>query len=173
MNAKGISPKAGSRLDRIQKISAALRTFFFFTAGLAGLGGASEIIYGLGFHELHPVAKAGLVWGGVVNLAWAAGLWFAYRLFMFYARGELFSSGIVHCLRRIGGISILIGILVCVSSVIQAANLDPRPLNFWSATVPLFILNSFFRIIPGFAIICIAWIMDEGRKIQEEQELTV
>jgi hypothetical protein len=167
MNTNETSPKDNGRMGRIQKFSTALRTFFFFTAMLAGLGGISEISYGLGFRQPVPI------WAGVVNLAWAAGLWFAYRLFMFYARGELFGAGIVRCLRRIGSISILIGILECVSSVIQVSNLEPRPLNFWSVSVPLIILQSFFRIIPGFAIICIAWIMDEGRKIQEEQELTV
>jgi hypothetical protein len=30
-----------------------------------------------------------------------------------------------------------------------------------------------FNFVPGFVIIFAAWIMDEGRKIQEEQELTV
>jgi hypothetical protein len=29
------------------------------------------------------------------------------------------------------------------------------------------------NLLIGFVIIFIAWIMDEGRKIQEEQELTV
>jgi hypothetical protein len=30
-----------------------------------------------------------------------------------------------------------------------------------------------FPLFGGFLIFLIAWIMDEGRKIQEEQELTV
>jgi hypothetical protein len=34
-------------------------------------------------------------------------------------------------------------------------------------------LELFLSLLPGFVIIFIAWIMDEGRKIQEEQELTV
>jgi len=29
------------------------------------------------------------------------------------------------------------------------------------------------NLVTGFVILFIAWIMDEGRKIQEEQELTV
>ena len=30
-----------------------------------------------------------------------------------------------------------------------------------------------FSIVPGIAFLCIAWILDEGRKMQEERELTV
>ncbi|MEI9863261.1 MAG: DUF2975 domain-containing protein [Limisphaerales bacterium] len=32
---------------------------------------------------------------------------------------------------------------------------------------------TFGQLVLGLLIILIAWIMDEGRKIQEEQELTV
>jgi hypothetical protein len=180
MNTNEISPKENPRFRRIQKVSMALRTFFLFAALLAGLSGAVEIIYGLVSHQVNPATKSVAIWVGVImgviNLVWAVCLWFAYRLFRFYACGELFSSGIVRCLRRIGTMSILIGILSCISGVIQFAiwaKFGPMPLHFWSATVPLLILNSFYKIIPGIAIICIAWIMDEGRKIQEEQELTV
>lgn len=184
MNANEISSKANFRMNRLQKVSSVLRIFFFTTAIIAGLGGGLEILYGQVMPARSPAfaptvthldfgPKMGLALNGVVNIAWAIGLWFAYKLFRFYDRGELFSPGVVSCLRRIGGMCILIGILVCVSSVIQVAHLDPRSSNFWSVTVPLFILHLFFRIIPGFAIICIAWIMDEGRKIQEEQELTI
>jgi hypothetical protein len=34
-------------------------------------------------------------------------------------------------------------------------------------------IQIFFNVVPGLAIIFIAKVMDEGRKIQEEQELTV
>jgi hypothetical protein len=44
MNANEISPKENPRLRRIQKVSMALQTFFFFASVLAGIGGASEII---------------------------------------------------------------------------------------------------------------------------------
>jgi len=151
----------------------ALQTFFFFASVLAGIGGASEIIYVLASHQTNPMGIFLYLYFGVTNLAWAGCLWFAYRLFKFYARGELFSSGVVHCLRGIGSMSILIGIIGCIFGVIQYAKFDPMTFHFWSAKVPLLILNSFYKIIPGIAIICIAWIMDEGRKIQEEQELTV
>jgi hypothetical protein len=182
MNANEISPKAGSRMKRIQKFSVILRTFFFTIAVLSAIGGLSEFFWGLwGLKLLHAhvyrpndrVAFEAL--NGVMNMAWSVALWFTYKLFALYAQGDLFSSRIVHCLQRIGCVGIVIGIFTCVSSIIHAANVHPSSLD-WAALIPIFaiqLMELFFNVIPGFAIILIAWVMDEGRKIQEEQELTV
>lgn len=78
------------------------------------------------------------------------------RLFRLYGRGILFSAQNVFCIRFIG-----YWLLLDFTTVYQMqATLHDMALS----TTPVFV---------GLLIIFIAWIMDEGRKIQEEQELTV
>ncbi len=93
------------------------------------------------------LVKAGL------NLASAAVL---YALFSLYGQGILFSARNVLYIRFQGYYLILSFI---VDYLLQS------PLHDMAlSTTPLFV---------GLLIIFIAWIMDEGRKIQEEQALTV
>lgn len=86
------------------------------------------------------------LWGGVMLL----------RLFWLYGRGILFSAKNVVCIRFFGW---LLMINWFIDLEIQAEFRD-----YGLSTTTLFV---------GLLIIFVAWIMDEGRKIQEEQELTV
>ena len=56
-----------------------------------------------------------------------------------------------------------------VTATIKAVPLN-NDLQFF--TLPILDIN-FGLLLAGIIIILVAWIMDEGRKIQEEQELTV
>ena len=78
------------------------------------------------------------------------------RLFRLYARGTLFSAKNVTCIRFLGWWLIIDWL---IDYQMQGLLKDMA-----LSSTPVFI---------GFLIIFIAWIMDEGRKIQEEQELTV
>jgi hypothetical protein len=61
-------------------------------------------------------------------------------------------------------------LLVTLLASYQAA----VPLAFsLMVSVMVVCIQVFFNVVPGLAIIFIAKVMDEGRKIQEEQELTV
>jgi hypothetical protein len=181
MNANEISPKTNPRMDRIKKVSANLRAFFHFCAVMGGIVGVLQIIsvpIELIFHQtICPQTnidnKFGL--GGCITLTWAAGSWFAYKLFFLYARGDLFSAEIVRCIRRIGFVSILLGVERFFSGVaLGISSHSPVGLPMlYLAVLPVLSLPLLSSVIPGFAIVVIAWIMDEGRKIQEEQELTV
>jgi hypothetical protein len=78
------------------------------------------------------------------------------RLFWFYSKGIIFSEKNINCI-RVQGYCLIIG-------------------NFIDLEMQRFIRDSSVSLSPiifGLLIIFIAWIMDEGRKIQEEQELTV
>jgi hypothetical protein len=90
-----------------------------------------------------------------VGLGWAA-IAVLFALFSLYARGILFSARNVLYIRFQGYYLILNFI---VDYQLQSALHDMA-----LSTTPLFV---------GLLIIFVAWIMDEGRKIQEEQELTV
>jgi len=60
------------------------------------------------------------------------------------------------------------------SLTLQATYQVAAPLAF-SLTFSLMEIcfQVFFNLVPGLAIIFIAKVMDEGRKLQEEQDLTV
>jgi hypothetical protein len=164
MIANETSLKANSRLSRIQKVSASLRTFFLCVAIAGGLGGVQLLISALTPHLVEPQK----IVDGAIALTWAAGYWFTYRLFLSFSSGNLFGAKSIRNLRRMGYIGILLGIEKSASSLIFTVSFFPPWSNFLIAVLLLF-----FSTIPGFAILCIAWILDEGRKIQEEQELTV
>lgn len=78
------------------------------------------------------------------------------RLFQLYGDGILFSAKNVTCVR-------LLGWWLIINYVIDH-QLQSLANDMNLSTTPFFI---------GLLIIFVAWIMDEGRKIQEEQELTV
>jgi hypothetical protein len=159
MNADETSPKTGFRLQRIQRISAFLRILFLTCAVWFGLLGI------LGMHYF-------------LCVGYAVEFWFAYKLFSFYARGDLFTPQVVRYMRWIGITSVLVGIWsVCheTSMSVNAGYLKYPPSSGWE--IFSWFQHSFyllaFNLLLGFVFIFVAWIMDEGRKIQEEQELTV
>ncbi|HZM06618.1 MAG TPA: DUF2975 domain-containing protein [Candidatus Saccharimonadales bacterium] len=89
-----------------------------------------------------------------------------YRLLNLYEKGIIFSAENVTQIRRLGQLAVFYGVLSACLPVFESPYIQ-LPL-----TLPLNILCS-----PGFMVGCltiiIAWVMDEGRKIQQEQELTV
>ena len=159
MNANESFPKTNSRLKRIQKVSGIFRTIFFACALVFGLLGLLGIYYFL-------------------CVGYAVEFWLAYRLFFYYAQGDLFTPKVVRYMRWIGITSILLGIWGVsreLSMVVSAGYLKYPPASgsqIMSWFQQIFYLLV-FNFLPGFVIIFAAWIMDEGRKIQEEQELTV
>lgn len=78
------------------------------------------------------------------------------RLFRLYGRGILFSAKNVNCIRFLGWWLIIDWVIdYQMQGLLRDMDLSTTP------------------AIVGLMIIFVAWIMDEGRKIQEEQELTV
>jgi hypothetical protein len=101
---------------------------------------------------------------GVIVLVLTSTLvaWFCHKLFQQYARGNLFTPEVVRNIYQIGRFYIF--------AIVEKYFLD----RLWE-TQHLQPLTG-VPIFPAFAgglIFFIAWIMHEGRKIQEEQELTV
>lgn len=94
------------------------------------------------------------------------GIGFFYRLFGNLEKGVIFGRDNVRCIRGIGLLLVvapLLGVGFEISKLVWAVQV---PVLIDTANVPS-------DLFEGFFVIFIAWIMDEGRKIQEEQELTV
>jgi hypothetical protein len=131
----------------------------------------------------------GLVVGlGIIKISALCGCVFVLnKLFRFYERGLFFASEQVRHLQQLGCL-ILVNWLIAMflnsmSEGYTEYRFDFAQLN-WIGAFQLFILPiakdmsgnndiGFMQPVIGVLIIFIAWIMDEGRKIQEEQELTV
>ena len=174
MNTKEPTPTANPRTNRIQKFSAVLRTFFRITAVLSAVGGLVNIWWALPVHVPERSGSANAIAiRGVTNLILAVGFWLCGKLFMYYARGELFSPKIVACIRQIGWVGIIKGVVSAISTFVFIHWGPAPPSVGLIIAAPISFLTMLLGIVPGIALICVAWVMDEGRKIQEEQELTV
>jgi hypothetical protein len=175
MNANEITLKVNSLLNRIQKISSFLRIVFFASAVTFGFIGI--LGYGITVAGVKPSLSFYL---NLSSIGRALECWFAYKLFSCYVHGDLFSPNAVRYIRWIGIISLLMGIGNIFDALhrqlhngwFQSVNSSP-----WIVEITLYLQMILFHLVhnlvTGFVILFIAWIMDEGRKIQEEQELTV
>jgi hypothetical protein len=189
MNANEISPKASARLNRIKKISRVLKILLLLYPLLYfGCGGQFPLIKSTvegywttscgtyaTFSEVPLVAKliAGL--GAVLLLAASIT---GYQLINLYEKGIIFSARNVQLLGRIGCLAFAYGFLRVFGPVLVSAwsawigssRLPPHFVWFW-LNVCNFLSSPW--VIGGLFLVVVSHIMDEGRKIQEEQELTI
>ena len=173
MNTTPSATKPTTRLDRIQRVSGILRLTMFILLLLSAYSLAS-LYFGWPWipgsaSKLRIAVSANHVYGSFAEVPkdilplllvkWSLGF-FCFlvmnSLFRLYQRGILFSAKNVFYIRFLGYYLILNWL---VEYQIQGALHD----------MELYLTQLFV----GLLIIFIAWIMDEGRKIQEEQELTV
>src|SRR5450631_4020239 len=174
MNANEISPKFNVRMNRIKKVIAVIRFLIssavilgvvfglFFLADLFGysvFGTGVKISFSplLTYTSPFKIPVIVLVLGFV-----RAGLFFAGVLVLFWLL-DLFEAGKFFAAQNVQHIKLL-GFLVIGDWVVTKI-LD----TFAGSGVEI----SFGQLVVGLLVILISWIMDEGRKIQEEQELTV
>ena len=168
--AKGLKP-AAVRLSRIQTASWWIQVVIGFSL-VGAIYALLAFLCGWPFFSEYParmIVAPGHVYtspaempGSILALALVKmGLGFAamavlFALFNLYWRGILFSARNVLYI-RFQGYYLILNFIVdyLMQSVLHDVALS---------TTPLF---------AGFFVIFIAWIMDEGRKIQEEQALTV
>ena len=123
--------------------------------------------------------------------------WQLARLFHFYERGLIFAKETIRCIKTMGYLCILNWLITYAFQVwvrFVPSRGEPLPLpkhlpqditlHFTTSQVvePIFKMGffsfsilgiNFGYLLVGIGIVIVAWIMDEGRKIQEEQELTV
>jgi len=176
MNANEISPKASPRLNRIQKISRILKVcvLFYFVAPLCVLAFNLKSIHlasGMVSVFNHPYASASdiprlmYLLCATGTAVYLLGVISFYRLLCLYEKGVIFSGANVSEMKKLGSYLAGYGILAVAANVIYAGGI----------IFPWVLLEGIASpwIVVGGAIYIVAWIMDEGRKIQEEQELTV
>jgi len=187
MNANEIAPKANLRLNRIKIVSRIVKYAIlgFFVISIGVFLQLSLPTWHLETMKMYPI------WFGFVNLPQVV-LWVWYwklaRLFDFYERGLIFATATIRCIKKLGILCVVNWLLYTAydvwerfvpSSHVQGGTIKlPKPpvvehvfkMGFFNFSVAGI---SFGLLLAGAVIAIIAWIMDEGRKIQEEQELTV
>jgi hypothetical protein len=171
MNASEISPKANNRMTRIQKVSKQLRLilqygiplWFLFGTGLSVLMdyGIKIPLYSNPARAPYGHTNTNLILIHSCLLLVLFLFWYrtVIKLFGFFEKGILFTAETVRCIQLLGWIYIL---------------------NFLLGMIFLLLLQNDQRVgadvsdlFTGFFIFFIGWLIDEARKIREEQELTV
>lgn len=99
--------------------------------------------------------------------------WCLARLFGLYSQGLIFTADNVALIRRVG-VAMLVGqalspvqqaLLALVLTINNPPGQHMIAFGLGSANV--------VEVVTGVVIIIVAWVMDEGRKLREEQELVV
>ena len=176
MNTNENSFGSNARLKRIQNIVCAARVLIglaaifvigFISVFLAGVVGwiniapkAVGIPYLSNYPSFGAIPTTVLILVLVRTGLFFTGVFVLNKLFRSFAGGNLFIAGNIRIIKLLGLLVIcdwlVVKFLAAIASRTMAIGVD-----------------DFAKLAIGLLVILIALIMDEGRKIQEEQELTV
>ncbi len=161
-----------TNLKRIQRVSRFFQWLFLFLAG------ALPILYLFDWffsnklpafpERLYVIMPALLPMS-----AFTLGMWFLSQLFAQYAQGKIFTADNVKHYRRVGYVLLIWGFVESLAEIISATLLA---LPHWPggqqivAGLELIDVSSF---IAGGILVMLAWVTDEGRKLEDEQALTI
>lgn len=168
-----ISSKGGSRLDRIRQISKCVRLilqfgiplwviFYLTVFSLLPSYGIKTPFFSIQASKAHAHDTSAIfpIYGALLLIVFLFWYRTVIRLFGFFEKGVLFTAETVRCIQLLGGIYIARFFLaLAVKFLLPGEEWVGAGMN-----------NSLFI---GFFMIFIGWLIDEARKIQEEQELTV
>jgi hypothetical protein len=184
MNASEISSKINPRLNRIKVVSRivryALLAMFVFIICLSCVTFLSVFKDSLWFAVFFLGQQ-------VVLCLW---YWKLAQLFYFYERGVIFAPETIRCIKILGFLCMIGCIFKFITRIFNQphpfpsirSHLGPgitmKEISVAHFQMGFFSLDfgtgfDFGLLLAGVVIVLVAWIMDEGRKIQEEQELTV
>jgi len=191
MNTSGTSPQVDSqtRLQRIKVVSrfgqAMVLAVLVFNLGLS-------LFFSNGSSASQWTLRGGLMLAfKAVLLVW---FWQWFVLFGQYARGRIFDAPAIRRLKFLGTLWIAGWLLVTAAHYASIPAINPPSSLTASAPAttgshPVSVVKhsyhfgffsfdfgtglDFGGLFAGAVIVIVAWIMDEGRKINEEQELTV
>ncbi len=182
MNANEISPTVNTRLKRIKIVSRIVR---FTILGIL----ICFIFYLLLFSGSKYFRTNFSPWEAVfflTKILLCVWYWMLAKLFRCYECGLIFDSKTIRCIKTLGMLCVINWLLATIQhfflvrppvvprilppGVTVSAPIEVFQASFFSIRIYGFDLG---LLLAGTIIVIIAWIMDEGRKIQEEQELTV
>ena len=175
-----MTTQANRKLEDIKRVSRRLRFLFILIAAGTALGTLAKVYAPPAAITLAGVqfagdAITGMLWfiwitASVLTAAVLLKLFFhLIRLFGLYAQAQIFTQQNVAQIRQIGISLLLLPVVWLVTSGLAASQMETSP-GFWSLLLSSF---PFAGFIGGGTILPIAWIMDAGRKLREEQDLVI
>jgi hypothetical protein len=188
MNANVISPKANVRMNRIKIVSRIARLlvigFLLFTIwfllrawifqGTPVLFDKSNAASAKAAYQ-YPLFLCVGILSMITPLILCVWYWKLAQLFHYYERGLIFTVKTIRCIKLLGLLCMINWMLVSTIHLLLQDQPSPNQpmyrMEFFSFDFGWGI--DFGPLLIGAIIVLVAWIMDEGRKIQEEQELTV
>jgi hypothetical protein len=193
MNATELAPKnSQQRHDRIRLVSRMAKyvcfVFLAFSIGFCILYPPWTVPAGY-FPQVSFGRSVMLILYQIVLWLW---YWKLTRLFHFYEQGKIFEAETIRCIKVLGLLFLVgwwITTLLHFFPMAMPGMPPPTPTAPGAAWTTVKTNSHFYRmgffsfdfgsginygqLFLGLMIVLIAWIMDEGRKLQEEQELTV
>ena len=188
--------KAGqSRLEKVTRYSASLRTLFTFAFAIVAASAViSALVLLLGPVDGRDVVVGHRVYSGeeittTIRIVEAIGSLLGFAivlmllhhlrvLFGLYASGQIFTAENVRQIREIG-VSVMLFTAVWAYDLLADILLGVGPAMPVSTAVRIgsgigFRLPApFTPIVAGIIIVIVSWVMDAGRELREEQDLTV
>lgn len=189
-----MSPESEAKLAQVRKYSASLRSLFSFLQFVVVIGGCISVLLllltsgedtGVAIgdmvfrgDELTPTVRILGVFTVLIGFGIAVKLVRHLRnLFSLYAEGRIFTGENVAQIRQIG-ISILLFGSIWVWTIAARLVLFAldHPIPQYEAgreAIGLTVNLPLATVVGGIIVIVISWIMDVGRELREEQDLTV
>jgi hypothetical protein len=171
--ANQISPKSNARMNRIQKVSKYFRLILQYGIPVWVILDLtfSEFVINYGIKmpffsrqaseaHAHDSSMIFPIYGVLLLIIFLFWYRTILKLFGFFEKGVLFTAETVRCIQLLGGIYIARFFLALAFKFLLPDD----------ESVGAGLHNNLFI---GFFMIFIGWLIDEARKIREEQELTV
>jgi hypothetical protein len=192
MNANEMTPNGkNARLNRIKNVSRIVRYVVLGFLALT-IGYWLYFLYAGVSSKFYPFLRQALV-AAPLQLILCLWYWTLAKLFQLYGRGSIFSKEAIRRIKTLGILCVVNWLLLAFVHICELISpkpsIVPHVVNGIGSNLARQAVASersnmaFFTfsvedinvglLLTGFIIVIIAWIMDEGRKIQEEQELTV
>jgi hypothetical protein len=177
MNASEMLSSVNPRFKRIQRVSR-----------IAKWTGYVFCLYAIGFFVFATVYSPHLNLSLAYFVILCVWYWKLAGLFQLYERGQIFAAQTIRCIKTLG-ILWAAGWLLRTTAHFLSSPATITPVNPASGVTPVSVVKHSYKLgffscdfgtgvdfgglLAASVIVLIAWIMDEGRKIQEERELTV
>jgi hypothetical protein len=189
MNANEMTPYGkNARLNRIKNVSWIVRYIVLGFLALT-IGYWLYFLYTGVSSKFYPYLRQALV-AAPLQLILCLWYWTLAKLFQLYGRGSIFSTEAIRRIKTLGILCVVNWLLLAFVHICELISSKPSIVSHVESGIgsnPTWPSGrssmAFFTfsveginvglLLTGFIIVIIAWIMDEGRKIQEEQELTV
>jgi hypothetical protein len=187
-----MTPETEAKLAKVRKYSASLKTLFHIASAFVGLAGLVSLILTLTANgsDTRTINFAGISYAGdgitwplqiVVAIAIAMVFTIIFsllhnlaQLFGHYAKGEIFTAGSVRRIRNIG-VTVFMFVAVWIYAILASFVLQLAPSTALpqTTTVGIGIPGPLAIVTAGIIIMIISWVMDVGRELSEEHDLTV